>query len=180
MNGYQTPYERSRSLGALVKPLLIIGLILIVLVFGAMWLIDYILGQQIVILQEDFSTLAVRQMEDTYHVDPADALTPVYTFEQGDDESSTHYTGIVMKLEADVSVVLQECFGMDPDGEEYLNRYNDFQDYFVDDCYRGDTETILIRDGKAKAIRFTTEQPGYVYFFFEEGDVFYLMARRAE
>lgn len=180
MNGYQTPYERSRSLGALVKPLLIIGAILIVLVFGAMWLIDYILGQQIIILQEEFSTLAVRQMEDIYHVDPADALMPAYTFEQGDDESSTHYTGIVMKLEADVSVVLQECFGMDPDGEEYLNRYNDFQDYFVDDCYRGDTETILTKEGKAKAIRFTTDQTGYVYFFFEEGDAFYLMARRAE
>lgn len=178
MRGYQSPYERSRSLRAVVKPLLVIGVILIVLVFGAMWLIDYILGQQIVVTGDSFNALAVKNMAEHYQLETVDGLTPMYTFEQGDEESRTHYTGIVLRIDADISAVLEQCFGMHPDGEEYLNHYNDFQDYFVDDSYHGDTETIVTDAGRQKAIRMGVSGEDFVYYFFEVNGTQYLMARR--
>ncbi len=180
MARYQTQDEQRRSMRALVKPLLITGIVLILVVFGVLWLVDYILGQQITVKRDQFSEIAIRQMEAEYHFDPGTALTPLYTFEQGTDESREQYEGIVLKMNADIAEVLTDCFGLNPDGEDYLNIYNNYQDYFVKDAYNGYTETVYTEQGKAKAIRFTLKDSAYVYYFYEEDQTPYLMARKLD
>ena len=180
MARYQTRDEQQRSMRALIKPLLITGAILIVIVLGVLWLVDFILGQQITIERDQFTELAIRQMEAEYHFDPGDALIPLYTFEQGTEESREQYEGIVLKMNADIAEVLTDCFGLNPDGEVYLNIYNNYQDYFVDKAYHGYTETVYTAQGKAKAIRFTLKDSAYIYYFYEEDQVPYLMARKLD
>ncbi len=178
MNGYQSPYERSRSIGALIKPIAIIILTLAILSAAAYFGVNYFLGNQLIILRESFSEQEVKHMDDTYHISTEDCLTPLYTFEQGSAESSTHYTGIVMRMDGEIGDVLHACFGQDVDGEQYLTNYNNFTDYFVDDCFDGDITRLKTRDGTAKAIRCRSDFPDYTYYFYAEDGVYYLMARR--
>lgn len=178
MNSYQSPYERSRSIGALVKPIVMIIIILAILSAAAYFGINYFLGNQLTILRESFSEQEIKHMDDTYHIGTEDLLTPLYTFEQGTAESSSHYTGIVMRVDGDMADVLTQCFGQDADGEQYLTNYHNFTDYFVDDCYDGDTTRLQTREGKVKGIRCRTDFADYTYYFYAAEDVYYLMARR--
>ncbi len=178
MNGYRSPYERSRSVGALIKPVVIIIITLAILSVAAYFGVNYFLGNQLTVLRESFSEQEIKHMDDTYHISTEDLLIPLYTFEQGSAETSTHYTGIVMRMDGDVADVLRQCFGQEPDGEQYLTNCNNFTDYFVDDCFGGDIIRLKTRNGTAKAIRCRSDFPDYTYYFYAEDGVYYLMARR--
>ncbi len=181
MSGYQSPYERRHSVSALVKPVLVIIVILAVLSVAAYFAVRYIMGQQVTVLRDSFSEQEVKRMSDTYHIATEELLTPLYTFEQGSEEYGTHYTGIVMQLDggtAAIEDILKQCFAQDSDGEMYLTNRNNFTDYFVDNCYDGDVETVRTQNGSAKAIRCKTDFPDYAYFFFAENGAYYLMVRR--
>lgn len=178
MNSYQTPYDRSRSIRALVKPIAVIIITLSILSAAAYFGVNWFLGNQMTVLRESFSEQEIKHMSDTYHISTEGLLTPLYTFEQGTAESRSQYSGIVMRVDGDIADVLTRCFGQPADGEQYLTNYHDFQDYFVDDCFEGDTTRLKTRDGSVKAIRCRTDFPDYTYYFYAAENVYYLMARR--
>lgn len=178
MNSYQSPYERSRSISALMKPIVIIVITLGILSTAAYFGINYFFRNQFIVLRESFSEQEVKHMRDTYHIGMEHLLTPLYTFEQGTAESHSHYTGIVMRMDGDIADVLTQCFGQDADSEQYLTNYHDFTDYFLDDKFDGDTTRLKTREGTVRAIRCRTDFTDYSYFFYAAEGTYYLMARR--
>lgn len=180
MSAYQSRYERTHSARVYIKWILCIGVLLCVLVFGGLWVTDYIEAQHIVLTQESFSDLERKQFSYDYGFSLEDDLMPCYTFRQGISDDGARYEGIVLDVETDFDSVLSDCFGLHPDGEEHQRIAGNCQAFFVDGDYHGALDRIRAEDGSHKAILFTVPEVQYQLFFFQNdaGD-FQLMARKS-
>lgn len=179
MNHYESRYERAHGFRAVVKLLLVIGVLLCIFIFGGIYFSEYMTEQHLEVTQTTFSDLERDHFEYKYGFALADDLEPRYTFRQDFSGASSKYSGIVLDVKTDFGSMLENCMHLNPDGEDYLNIYNNCRDYFIDGDYKGPLEKIQTDDGRKKALHFSISGNKYQYFIFSDDNGGYqLLARR--
>ncbi len=178
MHTYQTAADRAKSLRPIIRILIIILVFALILVVGGMALVHRFEDAQITVLNESFSHASIMTMEGKYGISITDDVTPLYTFQQGQQENKTYYTGILFQINSNVNDVLENCCKLHEDSAEHKTIENNCRDYFEENDYDGYTETVYTRDGKEKAISFSIPDSPYRYFIFKTDAGYQLMARR--
>ena len=179
MHQYQSRYEQAHNAKKKIGWLLIIGVFLCAAVYGGKAFTEYFEEQQLIVTQDFFSEKELDSFQEIYGFALDSALEPAYEFRQGINDEGIKYKGIVLNVASDISSVLRNSLGLNPDGEAYLQVFNDCRDYFELDAYHGPLERIQTHDGRKKAIMFHVDGMKYQFFFYEgDNGKLQLMARQ--
>lgn len=167
MHQYQSRFEYEHSFKGVVKLLVGFGILVTLLILGGIYFSEQLMTNHIEVIQTEFQDLERDHFEYEYGFALAEDLEPLYTFREDFSNGSSKYSGIVLDVKTDIGGVLENCMHLNPDGEDYLNIFNNCRDYFVEGDYKGPIEKIPTNDGKQKAIHFSVSGHKYQYFIYQ-------------